>query len=291
MKLSNQNLDRILERCTKKEIDLIIHIGQFQDDFGIIKGIHYKDVLDAINISKSTFYKLLYGLEDKGIIEICWLNEDFSYWSVTIVDNVFDSSKAGDGSARSDNSKSDQSDFKKGYFKLNYAILHTAAFKSMTKSEKVIVIRLLKIADFNYNTIRVTLKTLKDWTGKSMRSVRKFVETLKKVFRISHPPLNPNDRGVGGVKFILLINKATGFCTRLDGERNIRNHHLINFVLRKFKATATAQDIRDCITVFKQYKVNTASTMLRLLNKMIGQFGTLMPAYLNKMTRMFVGWA
>jgi len=273
MKISNQNLDKILERCTKKEIDLIIFLGQFQDDFGVVKGIHYKDVLNAIGISKSTFYKLLYGLEDKGIIEICWINEDFSYWSATIIDNVFDSSI----------NNTQSNDYKKGYFKLNYAILHTKAFKSMTKSEKVIVIRLLKIADFSHNTIKVTIKTLMEWTNKSRRSVKKFVETLKSVFKISHPLQNLS---------LLLINKSTGFCNRLVGERDFRNRHLIGFALKRFGIHADAQvkeqDVKDCITVFKQYKVNDADAILMLLNKSIGQFGTLMPAHLNKVTRLFV---
>jgi len=337
MKISSKNLDKILECCTKKEIDLIIYIGQFQDDFGIIKGVHYKDVLEAINIAKSTFYKLLYGLESKDIIEICWLNEDFSYWSVTIKDNVFDSSKAatrdkgedkgghkGKGErvdARDKNSQNgdfQSDDYKKGYFKLNYAILHTPAFKSMTKSEKVIVIRLLKIADFNYNQIRITTRTLMEWTGKSMRSVKKFLETLRGIFGISHPVLNIHNgqalqkiRSIQGThrrqddlmsrsrsqnqdtsvnlnSNLIIISKSHGFETRSTSERDIRNRHLIDFVLRKSKAEATEKDIKDGITVFKQYKVNTANVMLTLLDKTIGQFGTLAPAYLNKLTQSFV---
>ena len=283
MKISNQNLDKILERCTKKEIDLIIYIGQFQDDLGVIKGVYYKDVLEAIDIAKSTFYKLLYGLEDKGIIDICWLNEDFSYWSVTVRGNVFDSSKQGGKS----------NDYSKGYFKLNYAILHTHNFKSMTKAEKVIVIRLLKMADFSYNQIRITTKTLMGWTGKSMRSVRKFVETLKKVFGITHPPridnggrINPDHASIN--PNLLIISKTHGFETRLTSERDTRNRYLINFSLKRYKADAAEKDIKDCITVFKQFKINVADAMLVLLDKTIGQFGTLVPAYLNKMTQVFL---
>ena len=78
MKIAMSNLKKIMDICTKKEIDLIIYIGQFQDAYGVVRGIDYKDVMANIFISKSTFYKLLGSLEAKEIIKIDYHTNEHS---------------------------------------------------------------------------------------------------------------------------------------------------------------------------------------------------------------------
>ena len=258
MKLSNVNVDKMMEFCTKKEIDLLIFMGQFQDNFGVIKGINYKDAMAAIGISKSTFYKLMEGLEAKGMVTVNRRHADYAYWELTIVDNVFDT----------------KDDYKKGYLRLNHEILHSDSFKKMTKSEKVIVIHLLRIADFSSQKIKVTWHTLKNWTGKSQRSVKKFVQTLGMVFKI----IKLNNA--------ILIDKFIGFDLRVGSEKDVRNRHLINFALKRTNCRAEERDIRDSVTVFKQFKIDVADKIIQLLKRSINQFGTLAPAYLNKLAQI-----
>jgi len=255
MKISTENLNKIMALCTKKEIDLIIHIGQFQDKYGVIKGLYYKNILEAIDICKSTFYYLMQSLEEKGIIKINYFN-DYAYWEVEFVNNVFASSE----------------DYKKGYFKLNYEILHSAEFIAMTKSEKVIVLNLLKIGDFRKHMIKLTVKRLMDWTGKSLRSVRKFMETLTMAFKIIK-----KDN-------LYMVDCLCGFDTRAASETNILYHHLINYRLHKSKCKSDPHSIKDAVTVFKQYKVNCADTVISLVDTVITAFGEIVPRYLNTIT-------
>lgn len=251
-------MDKIIENCTKKEIDFIIYIGQFQDEEGIVKGIDYKEVMSNIGISKSTFYKLLYGLEDKGIIEISILNIDYGYWEVKIIDNVFAS----------------QEDYKKGYIKLNYRVLHSAAFKALTKSEKIIVIHIIKINDYRKNQIKITLRKIMEWTGKSIRSVRKFISVLSKIFNIV----------VDGS--LCMIDCLSGFGLRHESEVDVKNRHIIEFRLKKNNCQAEELDMKDTLIVLKQYGINTIHAIVSIIDKTIDNFGTLMPRFTNKMAKV-----
>lgn len=254
MKISLENLNRIIEKCTKKEIDLLIYIGQFQDDYGVIKGIDYKDVLNNIYICKSTFYKLLYSLEQKEILKINFFSEH-AYWEVELLNNVF---KCKD-------------DYKKGYLKLNYEVLHSKEFKNMTKSEKIIIINLLKINDLKKAMIKITYKRLMEWTGKSLRSVKKFVVTLSKVLKI----IKRDD--------LCLIDCVFGFSTRNLSESNVRNKHLIDYRLKKAKCQSDKKDVEDTIIVLKQYKIKCTETIIKILDNTINMFGELAPKYINKL--------
>ena len=255
MKISTENINRIMALCTKKEIDLIIHIGQFQDKYGVIRGLYYKNILEAIDICKSTFYHLMQSLEEKGIIKINYFN-DYAYWEVKILNNVFAA----------------QEDYKKGYLKLHYEILHSPEFIAMTKSEKLIVLNLLKIGDFRKHMIKLTAKRLMDWTGKSLRSVRKFMETLAMAFKIIKK---------GN---LYMIDCLCGFDTRVESETNILYQHLINYRLHKNKCKSDPHSIKDATTVFKQYKVDCSETVISLLDSVITAFGEIVPRYLNKIT-------
>jgi len=255
MKISTENLNKIMAVCTKKEIDLIIHIGQYQDNQGVIKGLYYKNILEAINICKSTFYHLLRSLEEKEIIKINYFG-DYAYWEVEILNNVF----------------STQDDYKKGYLKLNYEILHMEEFIAMTKSEKIIVLNLLKINDFRKHVVKLTAKRLMEWTGKSLRSVHKFMDTLRIAFKITK-----KDN-------LYTIDCLCGFDTRSISETNILYHHLINYRLHKNKCQSDRRSISDAVTVFKQYKVHYADTVIGLVDRVITAFGEIVPKYLNKIT-------
>lgn len=257
MKLSLENLNKVTERCTKKEIDLLIYIGQFQDDYGVIKGIYYKDVLKNIGICKAYFYELLYSLEEKEIIKINFLSE-CTYWEITLLDNIFVS----------------DDDYKKGYIKLNYEILHSEGFKELTKSEKIIVLNLIKIKDYRNEMIKLTYRKLMEWTGKSLRSVKKFIRILKGIFKIVE-----KDN-------VCLISCTENFYTRRQSESGTLKKHLIEYRLRKSKCRADVKDILETITVLKQYKIKSSEMIIDLIDKTINNFGTLIPKYLNKLAQI-----
>ena len=88
-KLKNSCIDRMIDaRVSKSELAFILHIAQYQDDYGIVHSVYYKDVCAAINISIQKFYDILNALTEKKIIyiekvnsadiKVCLINNDFS---------------------------------------------------------------------------------------------------------------------------------------------------------------------------------------------------------------------
>lgn len=63
-------------RLTSSEIDFIIYYSKYQDDAGIVKGIHYQDIYKSLErVSHQTFYDVLLSLQIKQIIEIIKRND------------------------------------------------------------------------------------------------------------------------------------------------------------------------------------------------------------------------
>ena len=77
----------IKANVTSKEIDFLLYIARFQNEYGIIKGIYYRDIMDYIHVSHQTFYDCKKSLEEKGIIE-CVKNSYYD-WDIVILDNNF----------------------------------------------------------------------------------------------------------------------------------------------------------------------------------------------------------
>lgn len=88
-KLKNSYIDRMIDAgISKSEVAFILHIAQYQDDYGTVHSVYYKDVCAAIKISIQKFYDILDSLAEKHLIfyekvnaadiRICLLRNDFS---------------------------------------------------------------------------------------------------------------------------------------------------------------------------------------------------------------------
>jgi len=265
MKLSLQTLDHLLESCTGKEIDLAIYLGQFMDATGVVGGIYYKNVVEDIGMSESAFYKCLYALEAKGIIKISMENEH-SYWAVQFIDSSFTCVE----------------DYRRGYLNLNYEILHTKSFRKLTRSEKVIILRVLKLMGFHIKHKRtimpLLITTLMDWTGKSRRAVIGMVENLAKLLKLC---ISGYGKGAKA-----LIDLRHRLCNRRNvNEADMRNAHILDYILRTTDTHASNKDFHDTIGVFKWQKVNCFDMVRKILRAGIAACGYLAPAWVQNFVR------
>ena len=289
------------------------------------------------------------NLERKGIINQFWDERtDYGYKAFQIIDNSFKG----------------QADYKKGYLNLNYEVLHSKEFLQMSRSEKVIILRILKIMNLsagkgagkagkgyrpgagqlngagrlnegninsdsdrlnesssnnnpdvkllsdsgnlnttqpnnanngnidNPNTRHIPLRfdTLMDWTGKSLRSVRKMVEKLSKFIKItlekvkiqidiSYPSFHlPNRREVD----------EQGCEAK---ESDIKNKHILSHVLRKTKETISVDDTNAILSIIRKYGIDSFFTISRLLIKTIRSCGWLSPSFFHMLARAAAGLA
>ena len=59
-------IDARISRC---ELAFILYISQYQDDYGVVYSVYYKDICSAINISIQKFYDILNVLSEKKLID------------------------------------------------------------------------------------------------------------------------------------------------------------------------------------------------------------------------------
>lgn len=126
-KLSIEVLERMLSAdLTKKEVDFILYIAQFQDEFGKSEGIYYKDVCEAVDLSFQGFYDCRTSLEEKGIIKC----EKCSYYDtdITILDNNF----------------MGKENFGRGYVSLHCNMVRSEEFKKLPAGPKLMALILMR---------------------------------------------------------------------------------------------------------------------------------------------------
>jgi hypothetical protein len=254
-----------MEVCTKKEIDLIIYLGQFQDGYGVVKGINYADALKNIKIAKSTFYKLLEGLEHKEIIEIDKINENPGFWSITILNNEF----------------KDKADYAQGYMNLNYDILHCKEFFNLTKTEKVIIINLILKKGFYEYSMKFNYKTLANWTGKKIRTIKKSVRRIKEIFE----PEFGNFVEVEELNCTFSINKYGAFIGRFKTEKATLVEHLISFIHKLTKTDICEEEVSETVSVL--YKFKSSHTIIEILTQSINEVGKLASKHINFTSKKF----
>jgi len=276
MKLSLQNLDILLKKATGKDIDLAIHLAQFQDDDGLVCGIHYKNITSKLGISYSSFYKSLNRLESYGIINIDWRNDTkghgWGWWSVKFVNN--------DYSSKSYNAKP--------YLNVNHEVLHRQEFYNLSLSEKKIVLRVMRI--MNYRTkskergITLRLDTLMRWTGKSRRSVVRMISNLSVLSGMMTITLERND-----------VRIPTGPGFNLSGRRSrheadTKAAHAIHYVLNRIKCKIESYQAIDGVrSVLRQYNIKGFRAIAAIVGQSIRECGYLSVKYVHSLIREVLG--
>jgi len=276
MKLSLKVLDKLLESGTNKDISLAIHLAQYQDEDGQVCGVHYKDVCQHLRMSFSSFYKSLHRLAANGIIKINWHGEDYGWWELRFIDNDYTTM-----------------DYKDNPFlNLNHEILHTPDFHQLSKSQKKIILAIIKIMNFRFrhrgedrNHITLRLETFSRWTGKSKRSVLKMIHELSSIRHYISFSVEGDD------VFIPLGRNFNLHERRQGREVDIKSLHAIKFVLKKARNTTTlplAQQqkaIDDILGLIRQYKIKYFKTISKYILATLEGCGYLSPKYLHSLIR------
>lgn len=123
-----QNL--IDKRVTGKELDLILYMSRYQDEYGRCQGIYYREACDTLGMSFQSFYNVLLSLQDKGIIIV--KRESRIDYDVIICGNNFA-----------------DKDFSSGYINTNQKIFYSSEFYGLKANEKLLIMELMRITYAN----------------------------------------------------------------------------------------------------------------------------------------------
>lgn len=126
-KISISVLEKMIEKkVTGKEIDFLLYIARFQDDYGVVQGIYYRDIMEAINVSHQSFYDCKVSLEEKGLIR-CVKNSYYD-WDITICDNSFKG----------------KDNYGKGYINLHNNMVRSSEFMELKAGAKLMALWLFR---------------------------------------------------------------------------------------------------------------------------------------------------
>lgn len=244
-KLKHYILDKLVEeRATSAEIDFIIYLSRYQNDYGIVKGVYYKDMCSDLRISHQTFYDLKSSLVEKGIIST--VKSNYTDWDIKIIGNDFSS----------------QDSFKEGYLNTNHDIFYNKEFFKMKANEKLITMLLLKICfsgrgsyNIGVNNFYEKFTTL---FNVSRRVIQNYIHTIRKFFSI----------GVKEHQYwitpLVRVYRKTGSVTETDNY----NQHFGKTICRRNKVKYTKQTLSDTVTLLKQYR-STFKERLEVLEELL----------------------
>ena len=160
MKIKTRNLNRLIKDLSSREIDFFLYLIKRQDDIGLVNDVYSQDVMESLNMPRSTFYSALKNLEDKKFIHINWRNDTRGF-DITIIDNAFLS----------------RSDFKEGYVNVNLDFILSAEFVLLGVNIKKFFLRLLGL-QANKKPVGLIKDTLKRY------KVHNQMDILDKLFDI-----------------------------------------------------------------------------------------------------------
>lgn len=240
-KLSLGVLEKMFrENITSKEINFILHIARYQDARGVIQGIYYKDICEALNISAQKFYDMIHSLEDKHIIRT--EKNDYTDWDITICGNDF--------------SLYTDEDYRNGtvkYLNVNHALFVNPVFLGLKAGAKLMAIDMLRII--------VTSRATSDKRSYQI-GVAKFYDKYKKLLGVEHRAIQNylhDLKQLFGVfvkeaKFFFSLNsKHTQRTSRFEQQEY--DEHIIKISCRRNRIREYREDNkRDILTVLSQYR-------------------------------------
>lgn len=171
-KLGNIVIAKMIEKkCTSYEVDFVLYISRFQNDQGMVTGVYYKDVKEALGFSVQEFYNVKSSLIEKGLISS--YKESYYDHNITILENDF---------------SDPDNDIYKGYVNTNHDIFFNPGFYKMKANAKLFALDLMKItytnkASYQIGTQKLYEKYMKLF-GVTRRVVTNYLKELKSFFAI-----------------------------------------------------------------------------------------------------------
>lgn len=239
MKLSSAVINKLVSLCCSKlEINLIIYLARFQMDNGFIPNLYYKDIISFLDCNTSTFYRLLYKLESKGIISYN-ISEKYGYYNITILDNDF----------------SDKEFIGKKYINVNKWVLGDDFFK-LKATSMYAILKILLRDNGKQNEIKVSDKYLADYANISEKNKKIIERILNNIKELKCADNNnifnvfSDNRRNGNVHFFIVKYNPSMY----DSETKYMQNGMFKRFCNKNKVTYSKQDMNDLIQMDNQYK-------------------------------------
>jgi len=261
-----QVLDVSNNAQTSNEMNVYFRLVKMRNRDNYVQGVHWKDIVDFLKISKSGYYHSIVELEKKGYIKRLKLNRYDT--DIIIIDDEFQTMVKNIES----NTNHDQ------YINLNMKIFNDKEFYNLKANEKRFILHLLKRytpqnkGKIKYNPgeeLEVYAEYLKvdrlpegeEKKNNAYRCIKKYYKHIKKWISVS-PDILVN----GEVKRFVTILQGTidlsRRCFTQSGKLKESNiyaeydcqEHILKTFLRRSKINYDDQNLADTAWLVRQYK-------------------------------------
>ncbi len=244
------------KKITNKELDFILYIARYQNEYGVAKGIYYKDVCEAAGLSFQGFYDCKASLEEKGII-FC-MKKSYYDWDITILDNSFKGKE----------------NYGRGYISLHNNMVRSEEFQKCRVGAKLLALLLMR----DYNIARKK-------SGKTAYQILKdnFLTKYKKMFGVTArvlrsylgelAPFLDIYLDAGRKYYITFKRTATGVdLSKVKSENDELREHDIKISCRRNKVKSiTDEEKNDLMTVLAQYHKRIDKQMFFDLSEVVSR--------------------
>lgn len=230
-RLSNENVDRMIRaKLTKCEMNLMLFLSFYQDEYGRVYGVHYKEVCDKTGMSYQEFYNAKKALEEKSFI--CSEKSSRIDHDITILNNTFLT----------------EEDAKRGYINTSHNIFHSKEFYQMKAGAMLLAMKLMK------NTY--------DARGYFKIGVKKFYEKYTQIFSVTKRVLRfylmqLREFFSIGIKDGTYYIEPKKIIYRKHGTKSeaecLREQRTKAVLRRNRLRNASGKDIQEINTFFRQY--------------------------------------
>lgn len=274
MKIKYALLESLIT-LSNKEIDFLLFVARFQDEYGNIKGIYYKEVCSACHLCKQTFYATLDSLQQKDIISYTRVSQDYD---ILIKNNDFP----------------DKESYSEGYINVSRAVFYSNKFRRLRAKEKLLLLIFMRNTHNKANIyhlgtetfykvytelLKVTKKVLRSY----LHTMREFfkVETKDGQYYISRqsPLLEPSEKILNNVNSETdqYLNHMARVNCRRNKVKNVSHETLTEIVkiIKQYKNIAIAQEcnilniISSCISFSVEKQKKNRNVNYKYVHKLV----------------------
>lgn len=163
-KLKNACIDRMIEnQLSSAEIDFLLYIANYQNDFGVVASVYYKDVCSAICISVQKFYDIIVSLSKKKLISATKINR--ADICIELAENDFSTGN-----------------YSQGYLKVASIDFQNEKFRKMKAGSKLLFLYMQRFIEGKHMLVSNFYETFCAFFHKSRKSMQNYLRELKKNF-------------------------------------------------------------------------------------------------------------
>lgn len=273
MKIKYSLLDRLCN-LTNKEVDFLLYVAHYQDDYGRIRGIYYRDVCQACDMCKQTFYDVLRSLQQKGVIAYERADRDYN---ITILDNDF----------------SYKGSYEEGYINVSRSVFDTDKFNRLRAKEKILVLHLMKVTHENAKSFQIRAENFyrkyTELLGVTKKVLRGYLHSMRSFFSVGKKD------GKYFITFLASVFKARRNVSETD---QLLGHEVKTHCRRSKIKEIDSQAVEDTMQLVKQYRLEAKERGVNILDILQDCIWTsvqgfknrvLNPKYVHKLIRIKLG--